>query len=96
MSFTNNFIEDKVKNANLEPLTNWDEIEIYNICHLMVAVDPTYSMPYEEFNKKVLNRWLELNDAVYYAAPRENFSYYDAAETARKAGKTKVMVEDLS
>ena len=43
-----------------------------------------------------LSRWLDSHDAIYYAAPRDTFSEYTARERAVNAGKSMVVVEDLS
>jgi hypothetical protein len=95
----NSFITEKIKNANLVPQVHRAilpfKIEVYNICHLHDAVDPTWSIPYDEFTK-IVKEWCELNEASFYAAPREKFSYLEAMKLAITENKTKVLVEDLS
>ena len=40
--------------------------------------------------------WCDANDAIYYARDREEFSLEEARELAVKAGKSRVVYEDLS
>lgn len=91
---------EKVRNLALAPMDvhryNDDPaVEVYNICTFIDHIDPTYSVPYEEMTKYLME-WCKINKCSYYAAPREDFSYYHAMKLANSEGNTKVMVEDLS
>jgi hypothetical protein len=70
---------------------NTPEIEILTID----AVGIPDSVPYNQ-SGFLLGEWCKKNGAVYYAAPKEEFSLWAACEKARKAGVLKVVVENMS
>ena len=69
---------------------------------LLDVLFPEYwNTPYEqrpsyETMSDAVFAWCEANNAHYYAADREDFSYISAAFRAEEAGKTVVVAEDLS
>ena len=70
-------------------------IDVYGICSVMNEIDPDGELLYMESGDKLME-WCDTHDAVYYARPRESFSTHEAIEQARKEGKSRVVVEDLS
>lgn len=70
-------------------------IDVYGICSVMDEIDPDGKLSWEESGEKV-REWCNTHDACYYARPRESFSTHEAIEQARKEGKSRVVVEDLS
>ncbi len=77
------------------------QISVVNICDLMFELygpdyfNTTTSRSWDEESKAVID-WCDEHNAYYYAACREDFSIYDAANQAEKAGKILVVVEDMS
>jgi hypothetical protein len=78
------------------------EIEVVNICDLLEILFPGYweAGKYKDHTwdvtSKAVIKWCEDNDAHYYGAPRESFSIYTGIREAEAAGKSKVVVEDMS
>ena len=70
-------------------------IDVYGICSVMDEIDPDGELSWEESGEKV-REWCRDHDACYYARPKESFSTHEAIEQARKEGKSRVVVEDLS
>ena len=70
-------------------------IDVYGICSVMDEIDPEGKLSYMESGDKLME-WCDTHDAIYYARPRESFSLDEAIEQARKEGKSRVVVEDLS
>lgn len=70
-------------------------IDVYGICSVMDEIDPDGELSWEESGDKLME-WCDTHDACYYARPRESFSLDEAIEQARKEGKSRVVVEDLS
>ena len=70
-------------------------IDVYGICSVMDEIDPDGLLSYEDSGDK-LKEWCRDHDACYYARPRESFSTHEAIEQARREGKSRVVVEDLS
>lgn len=54
-----------------------------------------YKVGYKESSKKVLE-WIEENDAHYYAAVKEDFFPYSGSLEAIKAGKSIMVMDNLS
>jgi hypothetical protein len=79
----------------MKSFLEYDGVKLYNICHLADNLNWNFQMSYEE-EMEQLKKWCKDNNATYYAAPRETFSYYDAVKTAIQEGKVKCIVEDLS
>ena len=75
-------------------------VAVINVCTLLDRLlgrdrYERNDVTYEEETKAVRN-WLHVTGAHYYAAPREKFNEYTAIREAKKAGKTAVVVEDMS
>ena len=70
------------------------EVKVVGIVDLLNDLN-VWGLPYEEQGKLVM-AWAAKNDALYYARPRESFFESEAVNLARKAGKSVVIVEDLS
>jgi hypothetical protein len=73
-------------------------VKVVNICRWL---DFTYGLdwsnrPDYETTGKALMAWCEANDSHYYARCREDFSEPEALIEAVEAGKTTVVVEDMS
>ena len=77
----------------------YDGVKVINICALIDVMLPDYwgnpNYTYKETNKIVMD-WCEANDAHYYADVRENFWVGHGVREAKEAGKSVVIVEDLS
>ena len=72
-----------------------ENIRVVSICEVMETINPGDTIPYMETGP-LLKKWCEENDAVYYAAPRESFFEWKGVEKALAAGKSTVVVEDMS
>jgi hypothetical protein len=75
-------------------------VAVINVCRLLDRLfgSDRYDRPrvsYEEESEAIRN-WLHVTGAHYYAAPREDFNEYTAVRQAQEAGKTAVVVEDMS
>lgn len=57
--------------------------------------EPVFEDSYAEESFRVF-LWCLLNDAVYYAAPKERFSEPEARLQAVRKGRSTVVVEDMS
>lgn len=66
-------------------------IRIVNVCNIGIPAGATW-----EESCAYVKDWCKANDAAYYGAPREDFSYHAAVSGAKAAGKTIVVVDDLS
>ena len=77
----------------------YDGVKVINICALIDVILPDYwgnpNYTYADESKAVMD-WCEANDAHYYADVRENFWVGHGVREAREAGKSVVVVEDLS
>lgn len=72
-------------------------VQVVNVCDLLDVVNPGWLDNYDyDTNMDKVFEWCEANNAHYYAADREDFSYISAAFRAEEAGKTVVVAEDLS
>lgn len=87
-----------VEVAGVRVMKEFGGIKFINICDWLEDLfgndwskHPTYAETGE-----ILRDWCEKNDAAYYAAPREDFSYVDAMDVAKTANKLIIVVEDLS
>jgi hypothetical protein len=76
------------------------EIEVINICDVLDLVDPNWmntgaEIAYEE-QGRLVREYAEEIGAVIYCRPRESFFIREACQEAYEAGRSKVIVEDLS
>jgi len=83
-----------------EKLKLVNAVEEVSVCRLMdelygEGVWLSHKVKYED-ECKAVQEWCEKNNAYYYAMPREHFSVWEARRKAVEAGKTKVVLEDLS
>jgi len=88
-----------VSNDKLAECT-YEGVALINVCHLLETIfgdgwAGDFSRTYEETQSAIMG-WCDANDAHYYARGREDFSHFEAIEEAKQAGKTAVVVEDLS
>lgn len=77
-----------------------ETIKVINVCDVLGTIfgkdwASDFYRTYEETQAAIMT-WCDANDAHYYARGREDFSRIDAIAEARSAGKTSVVVEDLS
>lgn len=74
-----------------------DTVQVINICTLIDEIfgEDWWKEGYQEINP-VIMQWAKDNDVHYYAAPREDFFLWRGVRQAWEAGKTAVLVEDLS
>ena len=87
-------------NANEIAESSYEGVALINVCHLLDSLfckdwPRDYTRPYAETQAAIM-AWCEANEAHYYARGREEFSHSEAVDEAKQAGKTAVVVEDLS
>jgi len=77
-------------------------VEIVNDCDLMEILFPGYwsqalyaNYSWEEMSCAVV-KWCMENDAHYYAREKHEFIIYEAVHEAKDAGKSVVVVENMS
>lgn len=88
-----------VNNDKLAECT-YEGVAVINVCHLLDVIygknwAGDFNRSYAETQSAIM-AWCDANDSHYYARGREDFSRYEAVEEAKQAGKTAVVVEDLS
>jgi len=93
-------VEEKTYVDNVEVDAEYEGIKVIGICALIDVLFPDYwgnpNYTYTDTNKAVMD-WCEVNDAHYYADVRENFWIIGhGVREAKEAGKSVVVVEDLS
>ena len=85
--------------GGVEVNTTYDGVKVIGICALIDALVPDYwgnvNYTYKEINK-VITKWCEENDSHYYADVREHFWVGHGVSEAKEAGRSVVIVEDLS
>ena len=71
---------------------------IIGICTLMDVLNPGLSIDPEVLDRtdEPVLEWLQFHDVYHYSRPRESFTLFEAVGEAVAAGKTYVLVEDLS
>lgn len=87
--------------ATPEELAKMNSVEVVNICAIL---DRLFGADRWELRRDVsygvqraaLHAWMEENDACYYGHERHGFSLHEAQLIAVRAGKSKVVAEDLS
>ena len=77
-------------------------VQTINICDLLEVLVPGYwsmdflQRPDHAATQAAVTDWCRTHGALYYSAPREEFSRYGAACQALRAGLELVVLEDLS
>jgi hypothetical protein len=72
-----------------------DGVEVINICDLYDALRLWNEQNYTDEIKKV-EGWCKANEASIYSEDREDFFLFLGVEKAKREGKARVVVEDLS
>ena len=90
------------EDVRLQPDETDGDVEVYYASSVLDAVfgpdrwaDKGSYVPYEVEGEAV-SRWAEANGAVTYERPKEEFDVGEAAGLARKGGKGRVVVDNLS
>jgi len=52
--------------------------------------------PTSDAEVAAFRRWCDENDVHYYARPKESYSIFEATDEAHTAGRSKLLLEDLS
>lgn len=76
------------------------DVKVINICDLLENLFPGYfdgkvRPGFDETGEAVIE-WCKKNDAHFYARCREDFFMWEGVDEASSAGKTVVVVEDMS
>jgi hypothetical protein len=86
--------------GGLKPCQILDGIELFHTVQILDQHMPDWSTDWseEKLNLTVglLHRWSVAMGASYYADEKEDFFLFKAAELAKKEGKRRVIMEDLS
>jgi len=84
----------------MEAFMTLQGVEILSVCDLLDEIRPNWLTDFSnrdpQGDDRAIREWCENNGAVYYAAGREYFTHQAAADTAKDAGKTKAVVNNLS
>jgi len=96
----NKEVEEKTYVNGVELMGESDGIKVVGICALIDALFPDYfenslDYTYAAVSDAVM-KWCEENDSAYYADVREEFWVGHGISEAKEAGKSVVVVEDLS
>lgn len=72
-----------------------DGIEIYSESQILADIPVNHTYTYDQ-ETSFLNDWCKAMDAHYYSVPGDCFSLTNAAHSARRHGKSRVVVNSLS
>lgn len=73
------------------------KVTYYDVCDLLEeSMGEKFYMESWDAQTVETKKWAKKLNAAYYASERHSFSLADAADKALKAGKSVVIVEDLS